>query len=894
MELKVLGARARDTAWSRLAMSLALVLLLGVVLVSSVEPASAATSDIRMTKHNLSKYQKDVTANPNTTKSTTEDQVCVFCHTPHAATAGVNPLWNRSVTASATYTKYTSNSLDATAVRDALNGTTSGSSLLCLSCHDGQIALGNVNVNTGRTGSAAQISVNGSTATTMPTGSGATTGYTRQLGTNLANDHPISITYDDGLAGVDGELQRLTTTAPKQRDTHSTYNGTLIGIRDASTGYKPTLPLQATGTSNAGQVQCSTCHDPHITEERFLRLNRTQKNNAPSGDFTASDDIICLACHTKLGDVWAQSAHAKETVAGEVYKAAPATTRGFATGIKVWQAACLNCHDTHSVQGARRLLREGTDATPATALQLGGFKAGGNSAIEQTCYQCHATTTNSILTLSALTASEGVPDIQTEFSRARRMPIVSAAQGGGTSGTTEKHDISNADFIETATLLGAGATGNRHVECTDCHNPHRVIKNELFNGQGTIGQRTHKAGGTAANQGADGNIASGVLRGTWGVEPTYTIPNVWPEMTMSMTVKQGDPGVGAASTARGSAWLTREYQLCFKCHSNYANSSTKANYPSLVTGTTNGGTPNGTNSMDKFTNVAGEMSYNATDTPTSGTDQGEAGQGTARGTDLGISVDPTGSYPADTLGTGMSDYDTTTTQNHRSWHPVRMPTGRTRDERRMATTGGNFRAPFDTYVGAQTMHCSDCHGADASWTDGSGPILTTVQGPHGSDNNFLLRSQSDNAANTNVWSSSTAIGSPGFCGRCHNPTSARCDSNGTDGGQGCSGDATARVSGFNDPGQDGGGGHGNGHSSRSCMRCHVAVPHGWKNKALLVNLRCVGTEGGQANDNCNVVSPFLTNAPYYIGAGLRVTTWRPSGNWYAASCGGTSWMQSNC
>ena len=880
MELKVLGARARDTAWSRLAMSLALVLLLGVVLVSSVEPASAATSDIRKTRHNLSKNAPTT----NTTKSTIEDQVCVFCHTPHAATAGVNPLWNRSVTSSATYTKYTSNSLDATAVRDALNGTTSGSSLLCLSCHDGQIALGNVNVNTGRTGSAAQISVNGSTATTMPTGSGATTGYTRQLGTNLANDHPISITYDDGLAGVDGELQRLTTTAPKQRDTHSTYNGTLIGIRDASTGYKPTLPLQATGTSNAGQVQCSTCHDPHITEERFLRLNRTQKNAAPSGDFPASDDIICLACHTKLGNVWAQSEHASETVAGEVYKAAPATTRGFATGIKVWQASCLNCHDTHTVQGARRLLREGTDATPATALQLGGYKVGGNSAIEETCYQCHATTTNSILTLSALTASEGVPDIQTEFSRARRMPIV--------SGTTEKHDISNADFIETATLLGAGATSNRHVECTDCHNPHRVIKNELFNGQGAIGQRTHKAGGTAANQGADGNIASGVLRGTWGVEPTYTIPNAWPEMTMSMAVKQGDPGTGAASTARGSAWLTREYQLCFKCHSNYSNSSTAANYPSL--GTT-GLTPNPTNSMTKYTNVAGEMSYNATDTPTSGTDQGEAGEGTVAASEDGSAINPTGSYPADTLGTGMSDYDTNTMQNHRSWHPVRMPTGRTRDERRMVATGGNFRAPFDTYVGIQTMHCSDCHGADASWTDGTGPILTKVQGPHGSDNNFLLRSQTDNAAGTNVWSTSTLIGQPGFCGRCHAPSSARCDGSGTDGGSGCSGDASARVSGFNDPGVEGSGGHGNAHDSKACMRCHVAVPHGWKNKALLVNLKCVGTEGGQANDNCNEVANGAFNyAPYYVDARLKITTWRPSGNWYLASCGGRSWMNSYC
>jgi hypothetical protein len=42
----------------------------------------------------------------------------------------------------------------------------------------------------------------------------------------------------------------------------------------------------------------------------------------------------------------------------------------------VWKASCLNCHDTHTVQGARRLLREGTDSTAVP-------KTGGNPALEQ-------------------------------------------------------------------------------------------------------------------------------------------------------------------------------------------------------------------------------------------------------------------------------------------------------------------------------------------------------------------------------------------------------------------------------------------------------------------------------------------------------------------------------
>ena len=43
-------------------------------------------------------------------------QVCVFCHTPHGATPGVTPLWNRALS-NQTYTPYTSSSLDALRIR---------------------------------------------------------------------------------------------------------------------------------------------------------------------------------------------------------------------------------------------------------------------------------------------------------------------------------------------------------------------------------------------------------------------------------------------------------------------------------------------------------------------------------------------------------------------------------------------------------------------------------------------------------------------------------------------------------------------------------------------------------------------------------------------------------
>ena len=138
-------------------------------------------SDISSTKHNLS------TSSTGDVVAVTESQICVFCHTPHQAEAIPNaPLWNRQASG-ATYTPYTSNSIDA----NDIAATPGGSSKLCLSCHDGTIAVGSVNVVNGQTN--VTINLNGTGAGgVMPSNAGDTTGFTRKLGTNLSNDHPIS------------------------------------------------------------------------------------------------------------------------------------------------------------------------------------------------------------------------------------------------------------------------------------------------------------------------------------------------------------------------------------------------------------------------------------------------------------------------------------------------------------------------------------------------------------------------------------------------------------------------------------------------------------------------------------------------------------------------------
>lgn len=842
-------------------------LLLAALLLAFALPANAAReSDITNTRHNLGTTPSShTTGQVNPSAGTSE--ICVFCHTPHgASTAPGAPLWNRTLSPES-YTTYAASTLDvldgsvANGIRTLPEP--NGASKLCLSCHDGTLAIasGGTILNAPGSGASGGIggTINALDATTNDKGE-------KNLGTDLTNDHPISVTYDSGLGARDGEMRVLD--ANQQYSTH-------IGRREDG---KFTLPLQSSGgLSEPGQAQCTTCHDPHLagsdvfslingsttptnTNVKFLRTNRFQTTD-PTGTGQApvvDGDIICVYCHTKGASAdgfasWKESAHADPDVADERYDATPAAEREFPNGIQVWQAACLNCHDTHTASGQKKLLRK--------------KNADGSGAQENTCYQCHDTTGTNIISDGTGT----VPDIKSEFAKTRHMPITTADQPA----SSELHTITNADMIEDANNLGININ-SRHAECTDCHNPHRVIRNKRFNanvdGLGNDTLRTHESGmnetTVAGSDGREGNVASGVLRGAWGVDlvnPTTfrggLTANTWPQVMSAedFEVKSGDPGNNSSlATAEANDNLTREYQLCFKCHSSYALNT----FPSL--GNNGGSTPSGTNTMTQYTNVAAEfLSANATNPPTTGTDQGEeTNSGSACG---GGDCNPVATGPVQT-------------NNHRSWHPVVYPTGRDRGERSLGTGTVNFRAPWADNIGTQTMQCSDCHGGEDSNITGTGPDLSKVQGPHGSSSVFLLKG--DASANYQGWSindSWLADANYGFCGNCHQP----------------------RVSGTNGSAFRGSGNHrpDDKMGGESCMWCHIAVPHGWKNKQFLINLLCVGPEGGQVAGCTEVGSQSNYNLqeipPYYNRARLRVPNWARSGQWGSSNCGGGD-MEDGC
>src|SRR5262252_8288263 len=119
---------------------------------------------ILASKHDLS------ASGPGTIKATAESEVCLFCHTPHRSTGEI-PLWNHTLS-QAIYIPYGSSTAKATI------GQPTGSSKLCLSCHDGTVALGMVNTRV------LPIEMRGGIST-MPPGRS-------NLGTDLSDDHPVS------------------------------------------------------------------------------------------------------------------------------------------------------------------------------------------------------------------------------------------------------------------------------------------------------------------------------------------------------------------------------------------------------------------------------------------------------------------------------------------------------------------------------------------------------------------------------------------------------------------------------------------------------------------------------------------------------------------------------
>ncbi|MCP5150168.1 MAG: cytochrome c3 family protein [Ectothiorhodospiraceae bacterium] len=252
-----------------------------------------AWAGIANTKHNLGNTGTGTNHATGTgTDSTTTDEICVFCHTPHGANTGAGaPLWNKTLPSS-TYTTYaTTSTLDSSVLA------VGSVSIACLSCHDGTQAMNSM-IN--EPGSGLDSITDAPGSWTAWTGDQTVTGAAN-LGEDLSNDHPIGVAYAGGGCGsLTGTCTPASDTSVRDKDFKvalETSSGSgqwfvdtgetsgVAGARD-----KNDMILYTRDFSGQAEpsVECGSCHDPHSESSLFLR--RTDGN---------TESQVCLSCHTK-------------------------------------------------------------------------------------------------------------------------------------------------------------------------------------------------------------------------------------------------------------------------------------------------------------------------------------------------------------------------------------------------------------------------------------------------------------------------------------------------------------------------------------------------------------------------------------------------------------------
>jgi predicted CXXCH cytochrome family protein len=219
------------------------------------------------------------------TKATNAGQTCVFCHTSHQAQKGAL-LWNHS--ASARPVNWgSSTTTNGTSIPAVL----SPGSRLCLSCHDGSTAVGDVS-NAG--GMRSTIAVSG-LGKLDDSGKLTDKSILAGVGGSMDGTHPVGIAYPGSAGSFYGSTTGISD--PLARGYHPARVGadcavvgtycTAAGSNDGADGSRIRLYVDpATGGTG---IECASCHDTH---NKYGNPSLTVVNND-------SASALCRSCHRK-------------------------------------------------------------------------------------------------------------------------------------------------------------------------------------------------------------------------------------------------------------------------------------------------------------------------------------------------------------------------------------------------------------------------------------------------------------------------------------------------------------------------------------------------------------------------------------------------------------------
>ena len=258
--------------------------LLTLTVVTGSLLAFTAKAGIVGSKHDFSQYQfNNNPADPNT--------VCSVCHTPHHADPNSGPLWGHQSISTAGWTMYAQNigagaaSSPGASVHYTVPTAPNPSSLACLSCHDGSVAINAY-------GSPANNSVN---ASIFVSGNAAIS-TDQSLTKNLSHSHPISFHYED-VVGVG---------ANKDQWIYDQSSPVLVPTANSSTFTPgPDMTIKGFLLDSQGNLECSSCHDVHaqqgsaydpVMNPKLVKINGTAANTV-NGQQTGS--LLCRSCHNK-------------------------------------------------------------------------------------------------------------------------------------------------------------------------------------------------------------------------------------------------------------------------------------------------------------------------------------------------------------------------------------------------------------------------------------------------------------------------------------------------------------------------------------------------------------------------------------------------------------------
>jgi len=323
---------------------------------------------------------------------------CLYCHAPHSGAAGKAPLWNQKMTTE-TYTVYQSTTYHETGAPKPPLGSDSN---LCLSCHDGSVA-------PGQTIAYGTIPMTGSMNSPD------------KLGNDLTSSHPFSLVLPlKDSPNLVASLYHSKTTADITR-----------AVR-----------------LNDGNIECTTCHNPHVEATDKVARNFLIRDG--------SSGQLCLACHEPANRTvsnqtnylagWTNGAHATSS---NKTSTQPGVNLGAYSTVAL--NACASCHMEHNAPGAARLLR------------------GKN---ENDCVTCHG---------GEGSISPAILNVSAEFAKGAH-PFSTAA------GT---HDAAEPALLNQ----------NRHATCVDCHNPHSSLQVAAFLPPPTIRPSQNGVEGISATDG---------------------------------------------------------------------------------------------------------------------------------------------------------------------------------------------------------------------------------------------------------------------------------------------------------------------------------------------------------------------------------------------------------